>query len=104
VTTGWLDRLARAAGRPDVATVTPLTNHGSICTLPQAVIDTFGLAGDAPRIDECAEFITSRSLQLCPRVITGVGFCMYTTRAAIDRVGLLDEDTFGIGYGEEVCF
>jgi GT2 family glycosyltransferase/glycosyltransferase involved in cell wall biosynthesis len=104
VTPRWLDRLARAAGLPDVATVTPLTNHGSICTLPQTVIDAFGLEGDAPRIDECAEFIASHSLELHPTVITGVGFCMYTTHAAIDRVGLLDEDTFGIGYGEEVDF
>ena len=34
VTAGWLDRLAAAAALPDVATVTPLTSHGSICTLP----------------------------------------------------------------------
>ena len=38
VTDGWLDRLAAAAALPDVATVTPLTSHGSICTLPAAII------------------------------------------------------------------
>ena len=32
VTDGWLDRLAAAAALPDVATVTPLSSHGSICT------------------------------------------------------------------------
>ena len=40
--------LARPARRdrgrvPDVATVTPLTSHGSICTLPDSVIDAFDL-------------------------------------------------------------
>ena len=29
---------------------------------------------------------------------------MYVTRRALDLCGLLDEDTFGLGYGEEVDF
>ena len=37
-----------------------------------------------------------------PEVITGVGFCMYVTRAALDRCGFFDEEAFGRGYGEEV--
>ena len=105
VTAKWLDRLAVAAHEvPDVATVTPITSHGSICTLPQSIIDAFALAGPNPQIDECAEFVTDTSLRLLPEVITGVGFCMYTTRQALDLCGLLDEETFGRGYGEEVDF
>ena len=105
VTHGWLDQLAAAAyAVPDVATVTPVTSHGSICTLPQSVIDAFALAGPNPQIDACARFVTSNSLRLLPEVITGVGFCMYTTRQALDSCGLLDEETFGRGYGEEVDF
>ncbi len=54
VTEGWLDRITAAARtEPDVATVTPLTNHGSICTLPPSMIDAFDLDGPAPRIDDC---------------------------------------------------
>jgi GT2 family glycosyltransferase/glycosyltransferase involved in cell wall biosynthesis len=104
VTVGWLDRLATVAALPDVATVTPLTSEGSICTLPRSVIDAFELDGDAPRIDECADFVTRHSLRLLPEVITGVGFCMYVTKEALDRCGMLDEDAFGRGYGEEVDF
>src|ERR1700730_2598030 len=100
VTPGWLDRLADAAALPDVATVTPLANHGSICTLPETVIDAFELDTPTPRIDDCAAFIAEHSLALRPEVITGVGFCMYTTRQALDACGLLDEETFGRGYGE----
>jgi GT2 family glycosyltransferase/glycosyltransferase involved in cell wall biosynthesis len=105
VTEGWLDRLHDVcASEPDVATVTPLTNFGSICTLPDSVIERFELASDHPRIDECAAFIERSSLRRRPEVITGVGFCMYVARAALDDCGLLDEETFGQGYGEEVDF
>ena len=104
VTAGWLDRLSELAARPDVATVTPVTNHGSICTLPPALIAEFGLEGDDPRIDDCARFVRTHALRLAPEVITGVGFCMYTTRTALERGGPLDEAAFGRGYGEEVDF
>jgi GT2 family glycosyltransferase len=104
VTEGWLDRLAATAAEADVATVTPLTNFGSICTLPRAVIDAFALEGTDPKIDECADFVLGQSLHLMPEVITGVGFCMYITRAALELCGRFDEETFGAGYGEEVDF
>lgn len=104
VTSGWLDRLACAAAQPAVATVTPLTNFGSICTLPDSVATAFHLAGPEPRIDECAAFVREHSVARRPEVITGVGFCMYVTRAALDAVGTFDAETFGAGYGEEVDF
>ena len=104
VTAGWLERLVDAAAAPDVATVTPLTCFGSICTLPRPVIDAFDLFGDEPRIDECAEFVGRYSAGVRPEVITGVGFCMYVTREALDRCGIFDEEAFGRGYGEEVDF
>jgi len=104
VTKGWLDRLAEAAKAPNVATVTPLTNFGSLCTLPHSIRAHFELDGETPRVDECAEHIARHGLGLRPEVISGVGFCMYVTRSAIDLVGLLDVATFGRGYGEEVDF
>lgn len=104
VTPGWLDRLVEAASASDIATVTPLTNFGSICTLPPSVIDAFQLEGSNPRIDECAAFVQRYSLGRIPEVISGVGFCMYITRDALDACGALDEETFGLGYGEEVDF
>jgi len=104
VTDRWLDRLAAAAADPNVATVTPLTNFGSICTLPRSIIEAFRLDGTDPKIDECADFVSRQSIQMLPEVITGVGFCMYITREALDLCGHFDEDTFGLGYGEEVDF
>ncbi|HEX5096471.1 MAG TPA: glycosyltransferase [Acidimicrobiia bacterium] len=104
VTAGWLDSLVRTASADDVATVTPLTNFGSLATLPPSIIRAFGLDSDAPRIDEAAAFVSRHSARLCPEVIAGVGFCMYITRRALDICGELDEATFGRGYGEEVDF
>ncbi|MGZ4716655.1 MAG: glycosyltransferase family 2 protein, partial [Acidimicrobiales bacterium] len=104
VTEGWLDRLVDAASAEDVATVTPLTNSGSICTLPRSIIDAFGLDGDAPRIDECGQFLARFGAGLRPDIITGVGFCMDVTRPALDLCGHFDEEAFGRGYGEEVDF
>ena len=104
VTDGWLDRLLAAAGGPGVATVTPLTNFGSICTLPRSVIEAFDLETDAPRIDECAAFVDDHSPGVRPSIISGVGFCMVVTREALDTCGPLDAKTFGRGYGEEVDF
>jgi GT2 family glycosyltransferase/glycosyltransferase involved in cell wall biosynthesis len=104
VTDGWLDRLHDAAQADDVATVTPLTNQGSICTLPPAVIEAFGLDRADARIDECAAFVARSSVGLRPEVITGVGFCMYVTRTAWERCGPFDHEAYGRGYGEEVDF
>jgi GT2 family glycosyltransferase/glycosyltransferase involved in cell wall biosynthesis len=102
VTGGWLDRLADAARGDDVATVTPLTNEGSLSTLPASVIEAFDLDGEAPRIEECAEYVATRSAGERPEVISGVGFCMYVRREMLDRCGGFDEEAFGRGYGEEV--
>lgn len=105
VTAGWLDKLHDvAATEHDVATVTPLTNFGSICTVPDTVIDAFDLNGEHPQVDACAELVERQSLRRRPEVITGVGFCMYITREALDACGLFDAETFGAGYGEEVDF
>jgi GT2 family glycosyltransferase/glycosyltransferase involved in cell wall biosynthesis len=105
VTAGWLDRLLDAAAvEPDVATVTPVTNFGSICTVPRSVASAFALDGNDPQIDACAAFVEANGLGHRPEVITGVGFCMLMTRQALDACGPFDEKTFGRGYGEEVDF
>ena len=104
VTAGWLDRIAAVGAEEGVATVTPLSNFASICTLPASVVEAFSLAGDDPRIDDCAAFVAEHSPGVAPSIISGVGFCMLVTRDALDRCGPFDAATFGRGYGEEVDF
>ena len=78
VTDGWLDRLAAAAALADVATVTPLTSHGSICTLPAVGHRCVRARERRSRASTSARRSSpSTRSRLLPEVITGVGFCMY---------------------------
>jgi len=101
VTPGWLDALTRCLDTTEhIATATPWTNNGEIVSLPgfcqanpvpddpQAIADTIGNC-DSPGY---------------PELPTAVGFCMAISLNAIRKVGLFDEDSFGLGYGEENDF
>jgi GT2 family glycosyltransferase/glycosyltransferase involved in cell wall biosynthesis len=85
---------------PRIASLTPLTNNGTIASVvnwPQGGPLPFGLAPETvTRVVESLRIPTHP----CP-VPTGIGFCMYMTREALDAVGVLDEEAFGRGYGEE---
>jgi len=98
---GWLEKLTRAArSRPCVASVTPLTNNGTLASVPRwfeenalpAGWTTASLAGLIERISE----------RRYPEIPTGVGFCLYIRREALAAVGPFDEASFRNGYGEEV--
>lgn len=103
VTPHWLERLtACACHDPRIATATPFTNAGTICSVPLFCQDNAlpeGLTADA-----YAALIERVSLRAYPEIPTGVGFCMYIRRAALKQIGLFDEETFGKGYGEENDF
>jgi GT2 family glycosyltransferase/glycosyltransferase involved in cell wall biosynthesis len=93
VTADWLEKLIDAAYSSDrIATVTPLSNNATICTVT---------AGHD--IDAFAAHVERVSQRAYPRLPTAVGFCMYIRRAALDDLGLFDE-AFGLGYGEENDF
>ena len=94
--------LAAAYGDQRVATVTPFSNNATICSYPQFCKDNELPAGyDTARLD--ALFARANAGQAVD-VPTGVGFCMYIRRAALQAVGLFDEEHFGKGYGEENDF
>ncbi|HEX5754720.1 MAG TPA: FkbM family methyltransferase [Archangium sp.] len=84
---------------PNVASVTPLTNNGTIASIwnwPDG-IDLF--PGLPPEL--VARAIEEARIESAPvPAPSGVGFCMYMTKQALDAVGGLDP-IFGKGYGEE---
>ena len=96
----WLDRLcASAAGSPDVATVTPLSNNAEICSYPAFCQDNWRkLEVDDAELDRLASVVNRGETVEIP---TGVGFCMYIRRACLDEIGMFDAAHFGPGYGEE---
>ncbi len=103
VAAGWLDRMT-AAARSDVrtATVSTLTNHGSILSVPErnTPMPAFPPGCD---FDDAATKIAERSLRLYPRIPVAIGHCVLICRSALDLVGEFDE-LFSPGYGEEVDF
>ncbi|HEX9944073.1 MAG TPA: glycosyltransferase [Thermoanaerobaculia bacterium] len=105
VTPGWLERLQEAAySHPAIATVTPFSNHATIASLPRfAEVNALPAGWSADRFAALVEGVSARER---PRLPTGVGVCLYIKRKALDRLGPFDEESFGLGYGEEseFCF
>ena len=103
VTKNWIEKIQKCAySNKYIATVTPLTNNGTICSVPN-----FGVDNELPKnmnLDEYAEMIENTSKNRYPELTTGNGFCMYIKREAIEELGLFDDETFGKGYGEENDF
>ena len=103
VTPRWLEKMvAVARSRPDVATVTPLTNHGTICAVPFVLEDN--AIPEGYDVDGFAALVEAASFEIFPEAPTGVGFCLLITRRAVDTVGTFDAEAFGAGYGEENDF
>lgn len=95
----WLERLMiPIICQEQVATATPFTNSGTICSFPNFCEDNDIFEGMRLwQVDQA--FRTIRPSY--PEIPTGVGFCMGVNIRAIRHVGLLDAETFGKGYGEE---
>lgn len=102
VAAGWLEGLRDAAYHDSrVATATPLTNNGTIVSVP----------GPRPSptlpegwtLDEAAAAIRERSRRIRPRLPSAIGHCMLLRRSAVELVGDFDL-AFSPGYGEEVDF
>ena len=95
----WLDRLRAAAGRrPDIGTVTPLSNNGDIASYPHPQRDQQArLEMDLGPLDDHACRVNAGLAVEAP---TGVGFCLYVRRACLEETGGF-ETSFSAGYGEE---
>jgi O-antigen biosynthesis protein len=96
----WLERLmAPIYADTNVATVTPFTNAGTICSFPDIGGDNEILNGWSTKtIDRFFAQLADPSVIDMP---TGVGFCMAFNRRAVQEVGVFDDQTFTSGYGEE---
>ncbi len=100
---GWIERLAEAAyGAADIGTATPLSNDATVFSYPREdggnpVPD----AAAAIRLDRLARRANGNAVAEVP---TAHGFCVYLRRDCLKAVGLLREDLFAQGYGEENDF
>ena len=94
---GWLQRLADAAySAPDIGSACPLSNDATILSYPKR-------DGGNPMTgpDATAAIAHRANGAAVVDIPVAVGFCMYMRRDCIDAVGLLREDLWAQGYGEE---
>lgn len=91
---GWLGHLLAAAG-PGVASVTALSNNGSIATVADPAA--------YPTIESLSTLAAAADAASPPPydIPVGVGHCIYFSHEALTQVGVFDE-AFSPGYGEEV--
>jgi GT2 family glycosyltransferase/glycosyltransferase involved in cell wall biosynthesis len=103
VAPGWLERLRAAAySQPAIGTATPLSNDATLLSYPrQEGGNPVPLRADVDRMARLAHRANPGQAVEIP---TAVGFCMYIRRDCLDQVGLLREDVFAQGYGEENDF
>lgn len=103
VSSNWLQRLQTCAyAEPDIGTVTPFSNNGTICSYPVfPVSNTLPTSWTAAELDEAFKIANRGSYCEIP---TAVGFCMYIKRSCLNETGLFDDANFGHGYGEECDF
>lgn len=96
----WMERLLAPLRDPRVASTTPFSNAASICGFPDMPQDNpLWMGLDAGIIDGGLARIRSQAVRL--DIPTGVGFCMAMASHALRRIGFIERQTFGRGYGEE---
>ncbi|MBE5962044.1 MAG: glycosyltransferase [Lachnospiraceae bacterium] len=95
----WLERMvAPLLTHPDIASVTPFTNAGTICSFPVQFRDNPLFAGlSMDEIDQRFSMITPHY----PSIPTGVGFCMALNHEVLTKIGLYNEKDYEQAYGEE---
>jgi GT2 family glycosyltransferase len=99
----WLERLMYPIFNMDnVATTTPFTNAGTICSFPNYLEDNEILDGmTVSALDSYFQFIDFDKTYL--EIPTGIGFCMGVNKNLVDEIGMFDIK-FGKGYCEENDF
>ncbi|MBQ6833811.1 MAG: glycosyltransferase [Lachnospiraceae bacterium] len=103
VTPNWIEKIIDCAySDATIATVTPLSNNATLCSVPEFLKEN--TLPDGFTLNQYARLIETVSMRLYPRIPVANGFCMYIKREVIDKIGLFDMETFQRGYGEENDF
>jgi GT2 family glycosyltransferase len=98
----FIDRLSAVAqSSTEIGTITPFTNNGEFTSFPiPNTSNPLPSREDMKRIDNIAAQVNADRIVDIP---SGIGFCLYVTRACLDAAGSLSED-FGRGYLEDADF
>lgn len=103
VTEGFVEKLmACAYAERETGVVSPFTNNGTICSIPEFCRDN--PLPEELSLEDYAALVERVSLRDYPELVTAVGFCMYVKGEVFDTVGYFDDEAYGRGYGEENDF
>lgn len=106
VSPGWSEKIIACAQSDEtIGIVGPLSNAATYQSVP-FVFDDDGRwkqnrLPDGVTVASFARAVADVSTRRYPRTPVANGFCFCVTRALINRIGYLDEQTFPRGYGEE---
>ena len=104
VAPGWMAALRHAVygHNTDIGTATPLSNAATIFSYPDArAANPIPNPQDTARFASLAREVNGSAIVDVP---TGHGFCLYVRLECLLDTGLLREDAFAQGYGEENDF
>lgn len=109
VTNGWLEKLVNVTNADSsIGIVSPLSNAASYQSVPRIYEKddkangwSFNPlpAGVSP--NDMAAAVKKNSLSVYPEVGVSNGFCQLISRKMLDKIGILDEESFPRGFGEE---
>ena len=99
---GWLYRLMKPIfDHPEeIASTTPFTNAGTICSFPEFLVDN-ELTDEFDPMEIDKFFAQVDAEKIIMDLPTAVGFCMGINKIALQEIGYFNEYLFGKGYGEE---
>jgi GT2 family glycosyltransferase len=99
----WVTRLRDAIrSSDDIGTATPFSNAATIFSYP--VVDKTNDTPDLDEVCQLAQIAHDINGSQVVETPTAHGFCMYIRNECLLDTGLLREDVFGQGYGEENDF
>ena len=99
----WLQTLQAAAySAPDIGTATPISNEASILSTPNP--EGGNPAPDLAGTKRIAALAAQANAARLVDIPTAHGFCMFIRADCLVQTGLLREDLFAQGYGEENDF
>ena len=100
---GWLESLREAAyAAPSIGTATPLSNDATILSYPSNEHEN--AIPDLPETMQLNALCHTANAGQVVDIPSAVGFCVYIRRDCLNATGMLREDIFAQGYGEENDF
>lgn len=99
----WLQSLAYAAySRDDIATSTAVSDNAGAFSVPD--LERYCPIPERWDLPSAQRAVLQQAGLIYPQLPTGNGFCMFIKRRVIERIGVMDEQAFPQGYGEENDF